>query len=25
VSRPMPAGTDVSITLADHGVALVPG
>ena len=25
VSRPMPAGTEVSITLADHGVALVPG
>jgi len=25
VSRPMPAGTDVSITLANHGVALVPG
>ena len=24
VSRPIPAGTDVSITLADHGVALVP-
>jgi iron(III) transport system ATP-binding protein len=25
VSRPMAAGTDVSISLADHGVALVPG
>jgi iron(III) transport system ATP-binding protein len=25
VSQPMPAGTDVSITLASHGVALVPG
>jgi len=25
VSRPMLAGTEVSITLADHGVALVPG
>jgi hypothetical protein len=25
VSRPMPAGTEVSITLAHHGVALVPG
>jgi hypothetical protein len=25
VSRPMPAGAEVSITLADHGVALVPG
>jgi len=25
VSRPMPAGTEVSITLASHGVALVPG
>jgi iron(III) transport system ATP-binding protein len=25
VSRPLPAGTEVSITLADHGVALVPG
>ena len=24
VSRPIPAGTDVSITLAGHGVALVP-
>jgi iron(III) transport system ATP-binding protein len=25
VSRPIPAGTEVSIALADHGVALVPG
>jgi iron(III) transport system ATP-binding protein len=25
VSRPMAAGTEVSIALADHGVALVPG
>jgi iron(III) transport system ATP-binding protein len=25
VSRPMPAGAEVSITLANHGVALVPG
>ena len=25
VSRPMPAGTEVSIALANHGVALVPG
>jgi iron(III) transport system ATP-binding protein len=25
VSRPIPAGTDVSIALSDHGVALVPG
>lgn len=25
VSRPMPTGTEVSITLADRGVALVPG
>ena len=25
VSRPIPAGTEVSIALSDHGVALVPG
>jgi len=25
VSRPIPAGTEVSVTLAGHGVALVPG
>jgi iron(III) transport system ATP-binding protein len=25
VSRPIAAGTEVSIALSDHGVALVPG